>query len=92
MEELVILDEQKRLHPIESIQQVLSLDELRQMQAGVKEIYVDQGVADYIVRLVGATRETVSHSLGKLKQEGAIVRARTPIIVRLDALKDYLEN
>ncbi|HEX9738056.1 MAG TPA: MoxR family ATPase [Candidatus Limnocylindria bacterium] len=64
MEELVILDEQKRLHPIESVQQVLPLDELRQMQVGVKEIYVDQGVADYIVRLVGATREHPDVYLG----------------------------
>jgi MoxR-like ATPase len=64
MEELVILDEQKRLHPIDSLQQVLSLDELRQMQAGVKEIYVDQGVADYIIRLVTATREHADVYLG----------------------------
>jgi MoxR-like ATPase len=64
MEELVILDEQKRVHPIESVQQVLPLDELRQMQVGVKEIYVDQGVADYIVRLVGATREHPDVYLG----------------------------
>jgi MoxR-like ATPase len=64
MEELVILDEQKRRHPIESVQQVLPLDELRQMQVGVKEIYVDQGVADYIVRLVGATREHPDVYLG----------------------------
>ena len=64
MEELVILDEQKRTHPIESLQQVLTIDELRQMQAGVKEIYVDQGVADYIIRLVGATREHADVYLG----------------------------
>lgn len=64
MEELVILDEQKRLHPIDGIQQVLSLDELRQMQAGIKEIYVDQAVADYIIRLVGATREHADVYLG----------------------------
>jgi MoxR-like ATPase len=64
MEELVILDEQKRLHPIDNLQQVLSLEELRQMQAGVKEIYVDQGVADYIIRLVGATREHADVYLG----------------------------
>ena len=64
MEELVILDEQKRLHPIEALAQVLSLDELRQMQAGVKEIYVDQSVADYIIRLVGATREHADVYLG----------------------------
>ena len=45
-----------------------------------------------IARMVGATRETVSHSLSRLKKDGAIVRARTPIIVRLDALKQYLEQ
>jgi MoxR-like ATPase len=64
MEELVILDEQKRLHPIDQLQQVLGIDELRQMQAGVKEIYVDQGVADYIIRLVTATREHADVYLG----------------------------
>ncbi len=56
-EEIVILDEQKRLHPIESIDRVLDLDELRGMQQAVKEVYVDQAVASYIVRLTGATRD-----------------------------------
>ena len=64
MEEIVILDEQKRRHPIDQLQQVLDLDELRQMQAAVKEIYVDQTVAEYIVRLTGATREHADVYLG----------------------------
>jgi MoxR-like ATPase len=64
MEEIVILDEQKRMHPIEDLRQVLSLEELRQMQAGVKEIYVDQAVAEYIVRLSTATREHPDVYLG----------------------------
>ena len=64
MEEIVILDEQKRKHPIEALQQVLDLEELRQMQAAVKEIYVDQAVAEYIVRLTGATREHPDVYLG----------------------------
>jgi MoxR-like ATPase len=64
MEEIVILDEQKRLHPIDDLRQVLSLEELRQMQAGIKEIYVDQTVAEYIVRLVTATREHPDVYLG----------------------------
>ena len=45
-----------------------------------------------IARMVGATRETVSHSLGKLKSDGAIVRARTPIVVRMDALRRYIDE
>src|ERR671916_2648966 len=40
MEELVILDEQKRRHPIEELGQVMGLEELRTMQAAVKEVYV----------------------------------------------------
>jgi len=64
MEEIVILDEQKRSHPIDQLQQVLDLDELREMQAAVKEIYVDQAVAEYIVRLTGATREHADVYLG----------------------------
>ncbi len=64
MEEIVILDEQKRLHPIDDLRQVLDLEELRQMQSGIKEIYVDQTVAEYIVRLVTATREHPDVYLG----------------------------
>jgi MoxR-like ATPase len=64
MEEIVILDEQKRTHPIEAVQQVLDADELRLMQSGVKEVYVDQAVAEYIVRLVTATREHPDVYLG----------------------------
>jgi MoxR-like ATPase len=64
VEEIVILDEQKRLHPIDDLRQVLDLEELRQMQSAIKEVYVDQAVADYIVRLVTATREHPDVYLG----------------------------
>jgi MoxR-like ATPase len=55
-EEILILDEQKRQHPLETIDAVVSADELRAMQVAVREVYVDPSVSDYIVRLVGATR------------------------------------
>jgi MoxR-like ATPase len=56
LEEVVILDEQKRHHPLDEIDVVCSVEELRAMQAAIRDIYVDPTVADYIVRLVGATR------------------------------------
>jgi len=56
LEEVVILDEQKRVHPLDGITEVATIDELRAMQAGVREIYVDSAISDYIVRLVNATR------------------------------------
>jgi MoxR-like ATPase len=63
-EEVVILDEQKRTHPVDQVEEVCSVDELRQMQAAVRDIYVDPSVADYIVRLVGATRSHPDVYLG----------------------------
>jgi MoxR-like ATPase len=56
VEEVVILDEQKRHHPIEALTEVCSVEELRGMQDAIREVYVDPAVADYIVRLVNATR------------------------------------
>src|SRR5215210_3709747 len=56
IEEIVILDEQKRQHPIDDLEVVCSVDELRELQNAVREIYVDPTVSEYIVRLVGATR------------------------------------
>jgi MoxR-like ATPase len=56
VEEVVILDEQKRHHPIDELAEVLGVEELREMQDGIREIYVDPTVSDYIVRLVNATR------------------------------------
>jgi MoxR-like ATPase len=64
IEEVVILDEQKRSHPLEELEVVCSVDELRAMQAAVRDIYVDSTVADYIVRLVGGTRSHPDVYLG----------------------------
>src|SRR5512132_505374 len=57
VDEVVILDEQKRRHPIEELEVVCSLEELLEMQRAVREIYVDPSVAEYIVRLVNGTRD-----------------------------------
>jgi len=64
IEEIVILDEQKRAHPLDAIEEVLTVDDLREMQAAVREIYVDSTVSDYIVRLVNGTRNHPDVYLG----------------------------
>ena len=64
VDEIVILDEQKRTHPIDDIGEVLSGDQLREMQTLVREVYVDPTVADYIVRLVSGTRNHPDVYLG----------------------------
>jgi MoxR-like ATPase len=64
VEEVVILDEQKRTHPIEELEVVCSVDELRAMQNAIRDIYVDSTLADYIVRLVNGTRNHPDVYLG----------------------------
>jgi MoxR-like ATPase len=64
VEEIVILDEQKRRHPVDEIEEVCSTEELRTMQQAVREVYVDPVISDYIVRLVNATRQHPDVYLG----------------------------
>jgi MoxR-like ATPase len=64
IEEIVILDEQKRTHPLDEIPVVCSVEELRDLQAAVREVYVDSTVSDYIVRMVNATRSHPDVYLG----------------------------
>jgi MoxR-like ATPase len=75
-EEIVILDEQKRTHPLDSLEEVCPVEELRGMQAAVREIYVDASVAEYIVRLVNATRTHPDIYLGA-SPRGSIALYRT---------------
>jgi MoxR-like ATPase len=89
MEEIVILDEQKRTHPITDIRQVLGLEELRQMQGAVKEIYVDQAVAEYIVRLATATREHPDVYLGASPRGSINLYRASQALAALDG-RDYV--
>jgi MoxR-like ATPase len=54
--ELEMLDRQHRRHPLETLQQVVSVEDLRRAQEDVKSVHVSQPVREYIVSLVEATR------------------------------------
>ena len=56
LDEVRVLDDQKVTHPLDDLEEVCTGDELRALQAGVREIYVDPAVSNYIVRLVASTR------------------------------------
>jgi MoxR-like ATPase len=74
-EEMEVLDRQHRIHPIETINQVISLEELLEAQAAIKEIYVDDLVKSYIVDLVHETREHPDVYLGS-SSRGALALYR----------------
>jgi MoxR-like ATPase len=64
MDEMLILDEQKRAHPVDGLQPVADENGVLQMQRAVREVYVDPAISDYIVRLVSATRSHPDVYLG----------------------------
>jgi len=63
-EEMDMLARQQHQHPLESIEQVVSVEELSAAQEAIKDIYIDDLVKEYIVDLVRATREHPEVYLG----------------------------
>lgn len=63
-DEVSILDSQQYMHPIESISQVISVEELLEAQNAVKEVFIDPLIKEYIVALVTATRQHPDVYLG----------------------------
>ncbi len=63
-QELEIIDSQLHAHPIESIEQVIDVVDLVQLQEQIKNVYVDQRVREYIVDIVRSSREHSDIYLG----------------------------
>ncbi|MQA74848.1 MAG: AAA domain-containing protein [Solirubrobacterales bacterium] len=62
--ELRIVREQRRGHPIARLEPAVSLTEVRELQAAVQEVYVDELIERWIVHLVGATRDDEQVAVG----------------------------
>jgi len=63
-DEIAILDSQQFSHPLESLEQVVSVDELTSVQERLKHVYVDPLVKRYIVDIVTQTRRHPDIYLG----------------------------
>lgn len=59
-----MLDRQHRQHPLETLQQVITVDDLKVAQEAVKGIHVAHAIREYIVSLVEATRHHEDVFLG----------------------------
>jgi len=64
MDEIKILDSQQLRHPIETLEAVMSTEELTAVQEAIKQVYVAPAVKRYIVDLTRATRENSDVYLG----------------------------
>ena len=63
-DEITLLKERQGIHPIDSVQQVISREELILMQEKVKKVHLDDTVYDYIVTLAESTRNHKYLTLG----------------------------
>lgn len=63
-EEMEVLNRLEKQHPIESLEAVLTVQELLLIQKEVAEIYVDESIKGYIISIVNETRAHSSVYLG----------------------------
>jgi MoxR-like ATPase len=75
-DEVAIIDQQILAHPIESLNSVISPEEILEAQQLVRKIFVDQLIKQYIVALVEATRSHPDASLGA-SPRGSLALFRT---------------
>jgi MoxR-like ATPase len=65
-EELTVV--QRQLEPPPDLRETLTLDDLRDLQHEVFDVYVDPGLISYAVSLAGATRDPAAHGLGDVAE------------------------
>src|SRR5690606_37128404 len=75
-EEAEMLERIKEQHPIDTIQTVMSRDELLSLQHAVRQVHVDPDIVRYIVDIVDATRSAPGIYLGA-SPRGSIALFRT---------------
>ncbi len=63
-DEIRMLDSQQRVHPVETVEQVVNADSLLQAQEAVKEVHIDDAIKEYIVELVNTSRKHPDIYLG----------------------------
>ena len=63
-EEIEILDNVQSGHPIDRLEPVISIQDVRDMQSEAKSVYVDHSIKQYIVAIAAKTREDARVYLG----------------------------
>ncbi|MBQ9336887.1 MAG: MoxR family ATPase [Lentisphaeria bacterium] len=59
-----LLIDRRRSDPLDGLEPVLTLDELRQISAQVREVALEDSVMDYMLQIIQATREAPEFRLG----------------------------
>jgi MoxR-like ATPase len=87
--EIAILGAQQFSHPITTLQQVVSQEELLEVQEAVKDVYVDDLIKEYIINLCTATRNHPDVYLG-VSPRGSLALYRTSQALAAIYERDYV--
>ncbi len=88
-QEIAVLDAQQYAHPIDMLNQVVSVDELLAAQKAVRDVYIDPQIKEYIVNLVTATRKHPDIYLGA-SPRGSLALYRTGQARAAIQARDYV--
>jgi MoxR-like ATPase len=88
-DEIEILDRQQLRHPIESLEAVISVEELQEAMQEIKKIFVSKPVKRYLVDLVNRTRQSSDVYLGA-SPRGSLALFRTAQAMAALAGRDFV--
>src|SRR5579862_348331 len=89
-DEIDILYGQNKQHPFETLRPVVSCAEMAAMLEDVKNVRIDKSVAEYIVRIIEATRLDARLKLG-ISPRGSLALYRTAQARALVEGRDYVD-
>jgi MoxR-like ATPase len=89
VDEIEILDRQQLRHPIETLEAVILVDELKEVMEAIKTVYVSKPVKHYLVDLVNRTRQSPDVYLGA-SPRGSLALFRAGQAVAALAGRDFV--
>ena len=87
-DEREILRDRERSNPLESVEAVMSEDDILQLQRKVSEVRVDESLVDYLLNVVALTRETDRLELG-ISPRGTLALFRSAQAIALIEKRDF---
>ena len=87
-EERKVLDRPHSLHPAEALEAVLSAHEVLALQARVDQVHMEESLADYLLAIVQATRQSELLSLG-VSTRGALGLSKAAKALAVVRGRDY---
>jgi len=88
-DELAIVEEQLRQHPLERLRPVVSLEDIALLKRAVQDVYIDPAVRRWVIRFVRATREVEGIAIGASVRGSLALERATRAWALLDG-RDYV--